>query len=131
AVLWSRSGVEERLRLRSATTARVVVGGLLVLAGVAVFLATNDAIVAARQVAIAVVVTVAGLALMLGPWIKRLVEDLAVERRARIRSEERADMAAHLHDSVLQTLALIQRNADRPRELVALARRQERELRSW
>ena len=40
-------------------------------------------------------------------------------------------MAAHLHDSVLQTLALIQRKADQPRELVALARRQERELRSW
>src|SRR5207244_1334286 len=57
--------------------------------------------------------------------------DLGEERRERIRSEERAEVAAHVHDSVLQTLALIQRNADKPRELVALARRQERELRSW
>ena len=40
-------------------------------------------------------------------------------------------MAAHLHDSVLQTLALVQRRAEDPREVAALARRQERELRSW
>jgi len=60
-----------------------------------------------------------------------MTRELAEERRERIRSEERAEMAAHLHDSVLQTLALIQRKADQPRELVALARRQERELRSW
>jgi len=76
-------------------------------------------------------VTIAGLAVILGPWIRRLVIELRDERRERIRSEERADVAAHLHDSVLQTLALIQRNADRPRELAALARRQERELRTW
>jgi len=56
---------------------------------------------------------------------------LREERRERIRSEERAEVAAHLHDSVLQTLALIQRNADRPKELAAIARRQERELRTW
>jgi signal transduction histidine kinase len=67
----------------------------------------------------------------LGPWIRRLRADLSEERRERIRSEERAEVAAHLHDSVLQTLALIQRNADRPRQLALLARRQERELRSW
>jgi len=57
--------------------------------------------------------------------------DLATERRKRIRSEERAEVAAHLHDSVLQTLALIQRNADDPRAVVTMARRQERELRGW
>jgi signal transduction histidine kinase len=51
--------------------------------------------------------------------------------RERIRSEERAEVAAHLHDSVLQTLALIQRSADQPRRMVALARSQERELRAW
>ncbi|MGZ5333756.1 MAG: sensor histidine kinase, partial [Solirubrobacterales bacterium] len=53
------------------------------------------------------------------------------ERGARIRSEERAELGAHLHDSVLQTLALVQRNADDPAEVASLARRQERELRSW
>ena len=53
------------------------------------------------------------------------------ERAERIRSDERAEMAAHLHDSVLQTLAMIQRRADEPRAVVGLARRQERELRAW
>lgn len=55
---------------------------------------------------------------------------LTAERAERIRSQERAETAAHLHDSVLQTLALIQRrSADY--EITALARRQERELRDW
>ena len=61
----------------------------------------------------------------------RLVRGLAAERAARIRSQERAEVAAHLHDSVLQTLALVQKRADDPREVAALARRQERELRAW
>jgi signal transduction histidine kinase len=104
---------------------------VLVLAGLGAFLAANDALAAARQVVVAFLVAVAGLALILAPWIRRMTKELAEERRERIRSEERAEMAAHLHDSVLQTLALIQRKADQPRELVSLARRQERELRSW
>jgi signal transduction histidine kinase len=61
----------------------------------------------------------------------RLGRSLAAERGERIRSQERAEVAAHLHDSVLQTLALVQRRADEPREVAALARRQERELRAW
>jgi signal transduction histidine kinase len=78
----------------------------------------------------AVVVMVA-LGLILAPFLWRLGRNLAAERAERIRSEERAQMAAHLHDSVLQTLALVQRRADQPREVVALARAQERELRAW
>src|SRR5206468_3032671 len=80
----------------------------------AVVLVANDALAAARVArgaAFAVLVTVAGLALILGPWITRLVRQVSEERRDRIRSEERAEMAAHLHDSVLQTLAMIQRAA--------------------
>src|SRR3954452_9083092 len=130
AVLWSRTGDEDRARLRQSQL-RLAVGGVLVVAGIGVFLAANNALAATRQVVLAVVVTAAGLALVLFPWIRRLVDELATERRERIRSEERAEVAAHIHDSVLQTLAMIQRNADRPKELVALARRQERELRSW
>ena len=72
-----------------------------------------------------------GFALILGPGLWALVNQLVAERRERIRSDERADVAAHLHDSVLQTLALVQRRADDPREVVRLARMQERELRSW
>ncbi|MBM9462146.1 PspC domain-containing protein [Aeromicrobium sp. YIM 150415] len=79
----------------------------------------------------AVVVAVLGIGLILGPWIGSLWHDLESERRERIRSQERADMAAHLHDSVLQTLALLQKNAADPRTVATLARRQERELRTW
>ncbi len=79
--------------------------------------------------AVAIVTTMLGL--LLGPWLMRLVRSLSFERAARIREQERAELAAHLHDSVLQTLALIQKRAGEPREVAGLARRQERELRRW
>ena len=67
----------------------------------------------------------------MGPWLLRLVSELAEERAERVRSQERADVAAHLHDSVLQTLALIQKSAHDPATVSRLARSQERDLRSW
>ncbi len=73
----------------------------------------------------------AALVLLLGPWWLRIARDLVLERQGRARAEERADIAAHMHDSVLQTLALIQRRAEDPQAVVQLARAQERELRSW
>ena len=76
-------------------------------------------------------VAAAGVALLFGPTLATLRDDLAHERRERIRVEERSEIAAHLHDGVLQTLALMQNRADDPREVVRLARRQERELRQW
>src|SRR5204862_3185073 len=75
---------------------------------------------------------VAGALLLVGgPWLWRLALERDAERSARIRTEEREDVAARVHDSVLQTLALIQRHAGEPRRVAALARRQERELRGW
>ncbi len=71
------------------------------------------------------------LLLIAGPWLWRLALERDAERSARIRSEERSEVAARVHDSVLQTLALIQRHATEPRRVAALARRQERELRGW
>jgi signal transduction histidine kinase len=71
------------------------------------------------------------LLLIAGPWLWRLAVERDAERAARIRSEERSEVAARVHDSVLQTLALIQRQADDPRRVAAIARRQERELRGW
>ena len=73
----------------------------------------------------------AGFAVVIGPYAGRLLTDLRSAERERIRTEERAEMAAQLHDSVLQTLALMQRAATDPRRMVLLARRQERELRYW
>jgi signal transduction histidine kinase len=73
----------------------------------------------------------AAVSIALGPWWLRIARDLVAERQARIRAEERAEMATRVHDSVLQTLALIQRRANEPQEVIRLARVQERELRSW
>jgi signal transduction histidine kinase len=73
----------------------------------------------------------AALLLVVGPWAWRLVRERDAEHAARIRTEERADLAARVHDSVLQTLALIQRDPSDARRVATLARRQERELRSW
>ncbi|WP_336697425.1 ATP-binding protein [Curtobacterium sp. USHLN213] len=72
-----------------------------------------------------------GVAVVVAPWVVRLVRDLAEERAARVRDVERAEIAAHLHDSVLQTLALIQQRAEPGSDAARLARAQERELRSW
>jgi signal transduction histidine kinase/phage shock protein PspC (stress-responsive transcriptional regulator) len=149
AVIWRQAGDDDRVSLlqvggrlrradmtpdlgsRRAALARIAVGVFLVVSGVGAFLAASDAFSAVRQGVLASAAIVGGLALITGPFWVRMGRDLATERRQRIRSEERADMAAHLHDSVLQTLALIQRNADDPRAVVTMARRQERELRGW
>jgi signal transduction histidine kinase len=111
--------------------ARAALGAALVVGGALVFLWLNDALAPARDVILAVVVVVVALALILAPFWLRLVRGLSAERSERIRSQERAEVAAHLHDSVLQTLALVQRRADDPRAVAQLARRQERELRDW
>jgi signal transduction histidine kinase len=78
-----------------------------------------------------VLLVIAGIAVVLGPWWLRIARDLVAERQARIRAEERADIASRVHDSVLQTLALIQRRAADPQQVIGLARAQERELRAW
>ncbi len=106
-------------------------GVALVLGAALLVLTTNDALGPARDATYTAVVTILAAALILAPFIWRLGRNLAAERAARIRSQERAEVAAHLHDSVLQTLALVQHRADDPREVAALARRQERELRTW
>jgi signal transduction histidine kinase/phage shock protein PspC (stress-responsive transcriptional regulator) len=139
AVVWARTGDGGRERLlgvadrnRRDLVVRVGAGVVLVVAGGIALLVAGGALSDIGSVLLAVVVTLGGLTLLLGPWAYRLLDSLATERRERIRSEERAEVAAHLHDSVLQTLALIQRSApSRPAEVVALARRQERELRAW
>jgi signal transduction histidine kinase len=110
---------------------RVVIGVLLVAFAVASLLHSAGVLGSLGKAigAVAVVTTVLGL--LLAPWLVRTWRSLAFERAARIREQERAELAAHLHDSVLQTLALIQKRAGDPREVAGLARTQERELRRW
>ncbi|MDQ6874721.1 MAG: PspC domain-containing protein [Actinomycetota bacterium] len=110
---------------------RIAVGVVLVVGGLISALAATGNLVAARDGMLATGVILAGVALVTGPWWWRTWHDLATERRERIRSQERADLAAHVHDSVLHTLALIQRHVEDPREVTRLARGQERELRGW
>ncbi len=121
----------DRRAPETASFVGIVLGCALVVAGVGAFLAVQGAFRAVGQGLLAVAVLVGGLALIFGPWLWRLWSALVEERSERIRSDERAEMAAHLHDSVLQTLALIQRRADDPRAVQGLARSQERELRAW
>jgi signal transduction histidine kinase/phage shock protein PspC (stress-responsive transcriptional regulator) len=78
-----------------------------------------------------VALVLAAIVVVFGPWWLTIGRDLMLERQARLRAEERAEMASRVHDSVLQTLAMIQRNADQPQRVAQLARAQERELRSW
>src|SRR5581483_741849 len=121
-------GTGRRERLRPLFVAIGI--SLVVLGGVATLAAVGDLSSIGRSASGAAVL-VAGALLLFGPWMARLARSLTDERRQRIRSEERSEMAAHLHDGVLQTLALIQKRAGDDKAVRSLARRQERELRSW
>jgi signal transduction histidine kinase/phage shock protein PspC (stress-responsive transcriptional regulator) len=124
---------------------RAVLGVVLVAGGIVVFLlgsvsgaVGSGAVGAVEFGLLAATATLVGVVVLTVPWWMRLARELTAERRERIRSEERAEIAAHLHDSVLQTLALIQRHTESGdeesaavREVRRLARRQERELREW
>ncbi|HEY6935129.1 MAG TPA: PspC domain-containing protein [Marmoricola sp.] len=148
AVLWWQADEAQRQRWRDTTTGvgpfggilgtggwsgwvRLVVGVGLLVGAIMLFTLRNASLAAARDVGLAALLGVLGLGLIVGPWLVRLSTDLGQERAERVRSQERADVAAHLHDSVLQTLALIQRSADDPATVARLARAQERDLRSW
>ena len=117
-------------RRTAAAMSRNGLGIALVVAAGFAFLQATGALGAARDVLLALIATVVVLGVIFAPWVLRLVRSLTEERSERIRSQERAEVAAHLHDSVLQTLALVQRSDD-PQQVAALARRQERELRAW
>ena len=149
AVVGTMSGTEQRAALRRSpwgpiptgrvaallagghAKVRMVAGAVLCIAGLLAFGGGGGVLVGLRSGAVGAVFALSGAALVFGPWLARVGQQLGDERRERIRSEERAAVAAHLHDSVLQTLALIQRSAEDPRRTVTLARRQERELRDW
>ena len=110
---------------------RTVAGVVLVLVGAVAVLAGRGSLEDALRSLLAGLVLALGAALVAFPWLARLWRDLAEERRARVRSEERAEVAAVVHDSVLQTLTLIRARAGDAAEVTRLARAEERALRSW
>ena len=135
---WSQLDAVQRGRVLSHAGGRTPVsvvrllGGLvLVGAGLVLLVGQDEPVQALLRSAVAALAVLAGVALVMAPWWFRLVTELGDERAARARESERADIAAHLHDSVLQTLALIRARADQPDDVARLARAQERELRSW
>ncbi|MET3719088.1 MULTISPECIES: PspC domain-containing protein [unclassified Arthrobacter] len=111
--------------------ARLAAGLALVVAGVLVMVSGSGSWEQTWLALLASVAVLGGVLLVLLPWALKFWRDLETERAGRIRETERAEIAAHLHDSVLQTLALIQRRAANEHDVVRLARAQERELRGW
>jgi signal transduction histidine kinase len=115
---------------RRTTIIRLALAFVLLVIGTVRLLTAHESLAVLQPLG-GFVLIVGAIVLLLGPWWLRIARDLVLERQARARAEERADMAARVHDSVLQTLALIQRRADDPAQVTQLARAQERELRSW
>jgi signal transduction histidine kinase len=146
-IVWRGATTAEATRLRERLNAAPGVAGapsgwrrmamrtgagiVLILVGVGELSRTGSFSGAALGVLVGTALFVGGFLVMFAPWWVRTLRDLSTERRERVRAQERADMAAHVHDSVLQTLSLIQKAAGDPREVVRLARSEERDLRHW
>ncbi|SNT04374.1 phage shock protein C (PspC) family protein [Streptosporangium subroseum] len=137
-ILWQQADPDRRRRWMDTTVGQVrqnrvrtFAGLVLVVVGAIGFLAANADLSQASSGIVFTLVVVGGVGLIAAPWLAGLWKELQRERRERIRQEERAEVAAHVHDSVLHTLTLIQRNAQDSREVMRLARSQERELRNW
>jgi signal transduction histidine kinase len=110
---------------------RALIGLLLVAVGVVAFVVSNFGLAVAPRALVISTVVLAGVIVVVAPWLWRAASQVGEDRLERIRADERARLAAHLHDSVLQTLSLIQQSAEDKQQTIQLARRQERELREW
>lgn len=128
---WVAQWAEVSRHARLFVVVRGTAGVLLVAVGVSVIVLGRTSATYLGSVLQATLAILVGVGLLAGPYLVRMVQDLSEERLMRIRAQERAEVAAHVHDSVLHTLTLIQRNSDRSREVARLARAQERELRAW
>ncbi len=110
---------------------RLGLGTLVAVIGILVLTIRGGSLAAMGDALLATLAVLVGAALIAAPWVVRLWRDYREEQEVAARANERADIAAHLHDTVLQTLALIQRRSHDPASVTQLARAQERELRSW
>ena len=144
-LIWRNAPADERETLRrlvdplvgfagdttpARIAARVSIAVVLVFGGLVTLLLGHTRSALLQPLA-GVALVIAAIVVVMGPWWLRITRDLVDERQARIRAEERAEMASRVHDSVLQTLAMIQRRSGDAQQVVRLARAQERELRSW
>lgn len=118
-------------RRRTLSLLRAAGGVLLVTAGASGIFVMQGSAAHLGSVLRAALAVLVGITLLAGPYLVRMTQDLSEERLMRIRAQERAEVAAHVHDSVLHTLTLIQRNAENANEVRRLARAQERDLRTW
>jgi signal transduction histidine kinase len=147
-VVWAGSSLDERRHLqdlvkslpliripkthnRTVFWIRIVLGALLVLIGLRTLSRIHGVWGGVTPELVGTLIVIAGALTLLAPWWLETLSELSGERRARVRVEERANVAAHLHDSVLQTLTLIERAAADEAAVIRLARNQERELRQW
>ncbi|MGV1009354.1 MAG: PspC domain-containing protein [Dermatophilaceae bacterium] len=124
---WSSRTVWERI----AVVLQPILGVLIAAGGVIVLVSAGQGLQGVWNGALAALAVLVGAGVIAAPFVLRMYRGLQREQAERVRATERADIAAHLHDSVLQTLALIQRRSDDPQTVQRLARSQERELRSW
>jgi signal transduction histidine kinase len=145
-LIWRNGSEEERALMRRAIAPLANIGpgiarpgaglagrlaiGVALAAGAVATLTVGHRNAVFRPLA-GVVLVLAAFVVVFGPWWLSVARDLVVERQSRLRAEQAADLATRVHDSVLQTLAMIQRHADDPQRVATLARAQERELRSW
>ncbi len=130
AVVWRQLDVAPQ-KNTSQTVAQFLIGfAVLATAAIYLFSHNNNLSILVEAVGVVLVATV-GLTIILGTWVTRVVAQLGAERAERSKAEARAEIAAHLHDSVLQTLVLLQKNAGDKDSVSILARKQERELREW
>lgn len=127
---WRSGGRAARATLRGAAM-RIAGGLILCFTGLVFVLGRSTDLGTFRDTLLALAVALTGIGLVLGPTVVAAVRALTAERDDRLRAEERSRMAAHLHDSVLQTLTLIQKRVDDPAAMASLARQEERSLRSW
>lgn len=131
ALAWSQAEEVMHTPRSMGALARLVAGLALSVLGVLIWLSDHTDMSGMLIGAFAALVMLSVVALVLAPLWLGVIRQLSQTQAAQARASERADIAAHLHDSVLQTLTLLRAQADDPQRVAALALSQERELRAW